>query len=184
MRDETLLISPLHLSTYKGKEEPIAAASSGSFSAAGRNGPKKWPCCRVRTVSPALQPPVDGSVAGRWTRDFSALCQKNVDRQRSRATQHECRKAREVQQVGFNARRPELRAGCRHSLELDRTEPIGQMHGNHGDQENCRHRYAGQRHQCAKKHGQTTNYLDEDCEPSHEMRRRHAKCLQNRRKRI
>src|SRR6266850_4623125 len=40
--------------------------------------------------------------------DFSALCQKAVDRQRSGAPQDEGRKAREVKEIGFITRRSEL----------------------------------------------------------------------------
>ena len=61
--------------------------------------------------------------------------------------QDEGRKAGEVEEIGFKARGPKLRAGSRHSLELDRTEPVGQMHGDHGNQQNRRRRYAGQRYQ-------------------------------------
>src|SRR5215472_12810554 len=75
----------------------------------------------------------------RRTRDCSALCQKAVDRQWSRASQDEGRKAGEVKEIGFKAGWPELRASSRHSLELDRTEPVGQMHGDDGNQENRRH---------------------------------------------
>jgi hypothetical protein len=65
---------------------------------------------------------------------FSALCQNAVDRQWSRTRQDEGRKAREVKEIGFKARRPELLAACRHSLELDRTEPVRQMHDEHSNQ--------------------------------------------------
>jgi hypothetical protein len=69
--------------------------------------------------------------------------------QRSWAAEDEGRQAREVKEIGFIARRPKLRADSRHGLELDRTEPLGQMHGYRGNQENRRHRYAGERHQRA-----------------------------------
>ena len=65
--------------------------------------------------------------------------------------QDEGRKAREVKEIRFKARRPELRVGRRHSLELDRTESVGQMDGNHGNHDNRRHGYAGQRHQGTEK---------------------------------
>ena len=45
----------------------------------------------------------------------------------------------------FQSPAAKLRAGRRHSLELDRAEPVRQMHGERGYQENRRHRYAGQR---------------------------------------
>src|SRR6516164_10120792 len=79
------------------------------------------------------------SALNRRTHDFSALCQKAVDRQWSRASQDEGRKAGEVKEVGLKAGRSELCAGGRHSLELDRTEPVGQMHGERGNQEDRRH---------------------------------------------
>src|SRR5215469_10960555 len=122
--------------------------------------------------------------ARRRTRAFSALCQKAVDGQWSRAPQDEGRKAGEVKEIGFKARRPELGAGSRHSLKLDRTEPIGKMHGKDGNQENRRHRYAGERHQRTEKHGQAAKYLNQDREPPHEMRCRHANRVQNYGERI
>src|SRR5437660_10283261 len=63
----------------------------------------------------------------RGTCDFSALCQKAVDRQWSGAPQDQGRKAGEVKEVGFKAGRPKLCAGSRHSQQLDRTKPVGQM---------------------------------------------------------
>src|SRR5215469_7927599 len=92
---------------------------------------------------PALRPSADGSGVRPRTSDFSSLCQKAVDRQWSRAPQDEGRKAGEVKEVGFKAGRSELRAGSGHSLELDRAEPVRQMHGKRGDQEDRRHRYTG-----------------------------------------
>src|SRR5215472_10767279 len=89
-----------------------------------------------------------GALGARRTHVYSALCQKAVDRQWSRARQDEGRKACEVKEIGFKARRPKLCAGGRHSLELDRTEPVRQMHGRRGDEEDRGHRYTGQRHQC------------------------------------
>jgi len=94
--------------------------------------------------------------------------------------QDEGRKAGEVKEIGFKAWRPELRAGSRHSLELDRAEPIGEMHGKDGNQENGRHRYAGERHQRTEKHSQATKYLNQDRKQSHEMRGRHAQGLQKK----
>src|SRR5262249_56766985 len=93
------------------------------------------------------QDPKPASMSGapglhRSTCDFSALCQKAVDRQWSRAPQDEGGKASEVKEIGFKARRSELRAGSGHSLELDRTEPVRQVYGEHGNQQNCGHRYA------------------------------------------
>jgi len=40
------------------------------------------------------------------TSDFSALCQNAIDRQWSRAPQDEGRKAGQVKEIGFKARRP------------------------------------------------------------------------------
>src|SRR5215469_3496309 len=101
------------------------------------------------------------------TTDFSALCQKAVDRQWSRAPQNEGRKAGEVKEIGFKAGRSTLGAGSRHSLELDRAEPVGEMHRKHGNQENRRHRYTGERYQRTKKHSQAAQYLNQDRQPSH-----------------
>src|SRR6516165_10247020 len=112
------------------------------------------PVCPVSTegsgfISSCGSPAANGGLgARRRTHVFSALWQKAVDRQWSRARQDESRKACEVKEIGFKARRPELCAGGRHSLELDRTEPVRQMHGKRGDEEDSRHRYTGQRHQC------------------------------------
>src|SRR5205807_706783 len=71
---------------------------------------------------PSSQDPKSAFMLGpsglhRRTRDFSALCQKALDRERSRASQDEGRKAGEVKKIGFKARRPELRAGGRNRLE-------------------------------------------------------------------
>src|SRR5262249_48858376 len=89
-----------------------------------------------------------------FLRTSCALCQETFDRHWPRAAQDAGRKTREVKEIVFIARRPELRAGSRDRLELDRTEPVGQMHGKHGNQENRRHRYAGERHKRAEKYGQ------------------------------
>src|SRR5258705_2681764 len=105
------------------------------------------PSAFVPSDMPSSQDPKSAFMLGpsglhRRPRDFSALCQKAFDRQRSRAPQDEGRKTGEVKKIGFEAGRPELRAGGRNSLELDRTEPVGQMHGEDGNQQNRRHRYA------------------------------------------
>src|SRR5262249_30246507 len=102
-------------------------SSCGSPAAGGGRGARR----RTDVFSALCQKAVD------------ALCQKAVDRQWSRARQDEGRKACEVKEIGFKARRPKLCAGGRHSLELDRTEPVRQMHGKHGDEEDRRHRYTG-----------------------------------------
>src|SRR5262249_55774530 len=119
-------------------QEPKPALMSGA------------PVCPASTegsgfISSCGSPAAGGGLGARRRTD---VCQKVVDRQGSRARQDEGRKACEVKEIGFKARRPKLCAGGRHSLELDRTEPVRQMHGKHGDEEDRRHRYTGQRHQC------------------------------------
>src|SRR3974390_863527 len=84
----------------------------------------------------------------RRTRRFAALRQKAVDRQRSLSPPRRGPQGGEEKETGLKAGGSELRAGRRNSLELDRTEPVGQMHSERGHQENRRHRYAGPRHQC------------------------------------
>src|SRR5262249_22308240 len=123
-------------------QEPKPALMSGA------------PVCPASTegsgfISSCGSPAAGGAPgARRRTHMFSALGQKAVDRQGSRARQDEGRKGCEVKEIGFKARRPKLCAGGRHSLELDRTEPVRQVHGKRGDEEDRRHRYTGQRHQC------------------------------------
>src|SRR6478736_2053765 len=106
-------------------QEPEPALMSGA------------PVCPASTEGSGFISSCGSPAAGarRRTHVFSALCQKAVDRQWSRARQDEGRKACEVKEIGFKARRPELCAGGRHSLELDRTEPVRQMDGKRGDEE-------------------------------------------------
>jgi hypothetical protein len=67
-------------------------------------------------------------------RNFPPFPDKAIYRQWSRTTQDKGREAGEVQKVSFIARRPELRASGGHGQELDRTEPVGQMHSKHSHQ--------------------------------------------------
>jgi hypothetical protein len=62
-----------------------------------------------------------------------------IDRQRARTTQDESRKAGEVQEITFVAYRPELSAGGSHGYELDRAEPVGQMHSEDSHHKKSRH---------------------------------------------
>jgi len=83
-------------------------------------------------------------------RGSRALSGQTIYRQGPRTAQYKGREAGEVQQVSFVAWRPELRAGSRHCHELDRAEPVGQMHGKYGYQQNYSHRDANNRDESAK----------------------------------
>jgi hypothetical protein len=61
--------------------------------------------------------------------DPPPLSEEAIYSQRSRTAQYQCQEAGEVQQVTFIAYRPKLRASSSHDHELDRTEPVRQMHG-------------------------------------------------------
>src|ERR1700756_18759 len=84
------------------RQEPKLALMSGA------------PVCPASTESSAFISSCGSTAANgglgarRRTHVFSALCQKAIDRQWSRARQDEGRKACEVKEIGFKARRPEL----------------------------------------------------------------------------
>jgi hypothetical protein len=55
--------------------------------------------------------------------------------QRSGTAEDQRHEAGEVQEVTFIARWSKLRAGSGHDYELDRTEPVGQMHSKNSHQQ-------------------------------------------------
>src|SRR5262245_38910166 len=76
------------------------------------------------------------------SRSCSKIC---IGSEGSGAAQDQTCQAREIQQVDLVADRSELRTCSGHRDELDRTEPVAQMHREDGHQQEYRHWYAGER---------------------------------------
>src|SRR5262249_4909921 len=65
-----------------------------------------------------------------------SLLDEAIYRQWPRATQDKGSETGEVQEVSFITRLPKLCAGCSYAQELDRAEPVGQMHSKHRHEQN------------------------------------------------
>src|SRR6266704_5291456 len=110
--------------------------------------------------------------------NFTPLSDEAIYRRWARTTQDKGRQACEVQEVTFIARRPELRTGRSDGHELDRTEPVGKMHGKRRYEQNRRHWHADQRHEGTNQHGHSANELNEDRRPTQAFGRRNADGMQ------
>ena len=75
-----------------------------------------------------------------WMPNSPPLSDKTIYRQWPRATQDKGSEAGEVQDVSFIAGLPKLCAGSSYGQELDRAEPVGQMHSKHRHEQNHSHR--------------------------------------------
>src|SRR4029453_6343386 len=120
--------------------------------------------CEIGLRMPRLPPLSDQSIYG----------------QGSRTPQHKGGEAGEVQEVSFIARRPELCACSSHGHELDRTEPVGQMHSKNSHQQKRGHRQTDQGHEGAQKYCQAAEQLGQYGDPHHEVWRWHGKRVQDR----
>src|SRR5882724_8767429 len=102
----------------------------------------------------AIMPPQDVANALReWSKNArcSSTFENAIYGQRSRTAQDQRHEAGEVQEVTLIAWWSKLRAGSSHGHQLDRTEPVGQMHGKNSHQQKRCHRQADQRHKGAQK---------------------------------
>src|SRR5689334_11849671 len=88
-----------------------------------------------------------GTIVSRSAEQFASsdrsLLDQTIDRPPAGTSKNQRGEAREVEQVGFIARLAEMRAAAIDRLQLDRAEPIGQMHGEDRNQQNDSHRNAG-----------------------------------------
>src|SRR6266852_6857882 len=99
-----------------------------------------------------------------------ALSDESVDCEWSRAAEDEGGEAGEVEQVALIAGRSELCAGGSDGHELDGAEPVTQMDGKDGDQEECGHRDTDEWDECSGKNRDAAKEFDENGEPCHEVR--------------
>src|SRR5882757_4867153 len=106
-------------------------------------------------------------------RGLSPLCEEAIYCQRARTAEDQRYEAGEVQEVTFVAWRSKLRAGSSYRDELDRTEPVGQMHGNSSHKQKRGHGQTDQGHESAKKYCQAAEQLSQYGDPRREMWRRH-----------
>jgi hypothetical protein len=102
-----------------------------------------------------------------------------VDRHRPRTTEYERRKARQIEQVKLVARRPELGPAGRHTQQLDRAEPVGEMDSQHRYEENRSHRQAYKWDESSEQDGEAADEFGQNGEPCHKMRRGHANRMQD-----
>src|SRR6266478_4397988 len=104
----------------------------------------------------------------------SPLSKEAIYSHRPRTTEYERRKARKIEQIKLVARRPELGPAGRHTQQLDRAEPIGEMGSQHRYEENRSHRQTYKWDESSEQDGETADQFGQNREPRHDMRRGHA----------
>src|SRR6516162_7272327 len=92
-----------------------------------------------------------------------------VDRPGTRTHQHQCDDTGNVQQVAFITWWTELRSSIAVAEQPDGAEPVGQMDRNNGNnkQDDCWN--AHQEDKRSKEERDTTENLNRDCCPSHQV---------------
>src|SRR6266446_1825875 len=103
---------------------------------------------------------------------LSPLSKEAIYSHRPRTNEYERRKASKIQQIKLVARRPELGPAGRHTQQLDRAAPIGEMDGQHRYHENRSHRQVYKCVESSEQDGETADELGQNVEPCHEARAR------------
>src|SRR5215470_4041905 len=89
----------------------------------------------------------------------SRMQQKSVQRQRTRTANDEGNKRRQIEQGRLIAGLTEMRPSRIDGQQLNRAEPVRQMHREDGREQHNRHRYARERDEGAYKNSQTAEQL-------------------------
>src|SRR6266404_9036813 len=110
---------------------------------------------------------------------LSPLSKETIYSHRPRTTEYERRKASKIQQIKLVPRRPELGPAGRHTQQLDRAEPIGEMDSQHRYHENRSHRQTYKWDESSEQDGETADEFGQNGEPCHEMRRGHTHGMQD-----
>src|SRR5262245_4346032 len=92
-----------------------------------------------------------------------------VDGERTRPAKYERGQGGEVQQIGLVARWTELRPRFGHRAQLDRTEPVWQVHCDRGHEQNRGQRHAHQWDPGAEEDRESAEELESDRHPRHEL---------------
>src|SRR5262249_19816771 len=110
---------------------------------------------------------------------LSLLPEVPINGQRPRTTEYKRRKAGNIEQIKFVARRSELGPAVRHTQQLDRTEPVGEMDGQHRYEENGCHGQTYKRDESPEQDRETAEEFVHDGAATREMGRGHPDCMQN-----
>src|SRR5215470_3867333 len=110
---------------------------------------------------------------------LSLLPEIPINGQRPRTTEYKRRKAGNIEQIKFVARRSELGPAVRHIQQLDRAEPVREMDSQHRYEENRGHGQAYKRDESPEQDRETAEEFGQNGEPSNEMGRGYADRMQN-----